>query len=229
MNWGVPDWRLAEGYEGERTLREWWWEFTRRRPDYRELWLQARPLQEKWVEANLDWCGEIAKTDGCTLEEAIDWKRSRHVPNGQIREVQRRFRLSAIPDPRVVFDEHFLRHVFYSDRATAVRYGRFDAVEKDQSGSFILMRFNLDRPIEEQLAFAKDYLKQMQEYQKGKAITRRPRQSNWPIFLRALDARDADATLGEMAEVLWPGQTKTAQSARDTYEAACELRDNFPI
>jgi hypothetical protein len=80
-------------------------------------------------------------------------------------------------------------------------------------------------------------LREMQAETYGaKKSTRRPRYQNWPLYLRALDAHDADASLPRMASVFWPEdynsggkREKTHQSARDVLEAAIEVRDNFPV
>ena len=40
-DWGVPDWTDEAAYLRKITDREWWWQFTRRRPDYREYYTPA--------------------------------------------------------------------------------------------------------------------------------------------------------------------------------------------
>ena len=216
---GVPDWRDADPYpEVETTtIRQWWWEFTRRRPDYRNLWESARPLE-----------GEA----------------HRYAPD--VDEFRLKFELSVIHDPALSLSDWDLMHYRYPKNYSrspreylAEQWGK-PGVEQsaaiaehrgklaDERGHR-LYNFDLTQPLGPQFARAEHYLKLVQEELYGKAATRRPRQANWANFLRVLDGRDAGASLAEIAVVLWPGQEKTPQSARDTFDAACELRDNFPI
>ena len=65
----------------------------------------------------------------------------------------------------------------------------------------------------------------------GKQNTLKPRRDLWPLYLRALDAKDAGASYDSMCKSFWPNELdkKTPQSARDVYEAAEALRNNFPF
>jgi hypothetical protein len=89
--------------------------------------------------------------------------------------------------------------------------------------------FDLSRPLAEQLVLAEELLSGWQREYHGRKNARKPHLDNWPLFLRAIDARDAGATYAAMVKAFWPGQDKSPQSARDTHKAACQLRDNFPI
>jgi len=218
-DWGVPDWRDASAYPKAETTatREWWWEFTRRRPDYRRLWQGAHPLE-----------GET----------------HRYAPD--VDEFRLKFELTLIHDPALAlsdWDLKFYRHPKnYSrsprellaerwskpgaEKAAAIAEHRGRLAEDE---GHLLYNFDLSHPLGPQLEQAERYLKLVQEELFGKVGPRRPRPDNWTNFLRVLDGRDAGASLAEIAVVLWPGQEKTPQSARDTFDAACALRDNFPI
>ena len=93
--------------------------------------------------------------------------------------------------------------------------------------------FDLSRPIGTQIEKVKKDLPQEQEHHFGMENTRSPQKENWPLHLRALDAKDSGASYSEMAEAFWPDLwhvgEKTAPSARDTYFAAVRVQDNFPI
>lgn len=242
MDWGVPDWRDAAAYPATGdalTIREWWWQFTRRRPDYRQLWQRLWPELQNFVEANSEWCRVLTEDEG-SLNSAIETRWARVHLAGYLHELRTRFRLKGLADPRIGDrNDDQLRHLHYAeDRAAAVEYYSLEAVREDQQDGFVLYRFNLDRPIDEQLEDAKKYLSDMQRHAKGKAVEWRRHRSKWPLYLRALDAKDAGASQPEMADVFWTRRNqrradgkieKPPQSARDTYAQACELRDNFKI
>lgn len=227
-DWGVPDWREADPYPSteETTAREWWWEFTRRRPDYRDLWEQAKPRE------------------GCSHRFAPD-----------VDAFRIRFELSVIHDPSRRYTDSDLMHYRYA-RAGALYSPRdvflnsvghmpdapdtanADRLSKLQEAEGLFhYSFDLSKPLGPQLEHAEAFLRDVQADLSGSVLTRRARTANWPLFLRALDAKDAGATYREMRDVFWPSRAersdgkegKTEQSARDTYKAACELRDNFPI
>lgn len=198
-------------------MREWCWEFTRRRPDYRALWDGAAPLPGR---------------------------EHRYAPD--VDEFRLKFELSVIHDPASRFTDWDLMSFRYPrnyerspvepllEQAGSRGAERFSAraVRRQklaEDAGDTLYNFDLSRPLGPQIARAQRNLTEAQEAIYGKVSTRRPRPANWREFLRAIDGRDARASFAKIANQLWPGQEKTPQSARDTYAAACDLRDNFPI
>jgi hypothetical protein len=104
-----------------------------------------------------------------------------------------------------------------------------ERAERSEAQGIVHYSFDLSQPLRAQLKKAAAQLEGMQEYRFGKKNSRKPRRDNWPLFLRAIDARDAGAKLVEMRDAFWPGYPdKSEQSARDIHTAACHLRDNFP-
>ena len=233
---GVPDWRDASAYPDPKltTVRRWWWEFTRRRPDYRELWDGANEAEGRLYRLAPD-------VDAFRLE----------------------FELSVIPDPACRFTDWQLMH-FHHPRNFAQspreQLREQDAHERllEQAGhphvdlvlaadahrgqlaedeGHVLLNFDLSRSLAPQLEKAEHYLRTVQKELFGKVGTRRPRPDNWREFLRAIDARDAGATFREIRDVFWPHlaehsdgkKGKTEQSGRDIYLAACNLRNNFAL
>lgn len=227
-DWGVPGWREASAYPqpDQPTVREWWWEFTRRRPDYRALWDAAD------------------KRDGHAYRFAPD-----------VDAFRLKFELSVIHDPARRCTDWDLMHYRLSragglstprdaflnsvgHRPDAPETGHADKLSKLQNDEGLFLHsFDLSKPLGPQLEHAEAFLRNVQAELYGSVLTRRPRTANWPLFLRSLDAKDAGATYRDMRDVFWPSraerkdgkESKTEQSARDTYAAACELRDNFPI
>ena len=91
-------------------------------------------------------------------------------------------------------------------------------------------RFNLNEPLEPQLEKARKALVDLQTKQLGKKIYRRPRRERWPLYLRVLDARDCGASWQKIGGTLWPRSNGNVKDkARQTYELAIAVRDNFPI
>jgi hypothetical protein len=88
--------------------------------------------------------------------------------------------------------------------------------------------FDLQRPLQPQIEHAEALLREAQRDRIGREV-RGGHKGLWPEYLQVLDARDAGATYLEIAEVLRPGGQKEPFWARDRYQAACQLRDNFPI
>ena len=223
--WGVPDWHDVTAYPADLPHREWWWEFTRRHPDYRVMW------------------------EGAAALDSHDYRCAPDVDAFRLR-----FQLSVIRDPAQLFTDWQLMHYHYGPNyarsprepllkqldhpsiahslAAASRRQKF---QEDKGHT--LYNFDLSQPLGPQFERAKQYLKTIQAELFGKQNARKNRTLNWPLYFRALDAKDDGATYAKMKEVFWPGRDrnasgsakKTDQSARDTYEAARRLRDNFPI
>lgn len=205
----MPDWREADAYPDAEgiTQRQWRWEFTRRRPDYRALW-------------------DLAEDDG---QDGV-----RCAPD--VDEFRLLFQMTLIRDPTgSVSDQDLIINSYpanggFSATAFVDDYpNKKRQAELAKEKGLYFFRFDLSQPLGLQLERAERSLQSLQLSRYGKTATRRPRQANWRDFLRAIDARDAGASFAAIAAGLWPGQEKTPQSARDTYVAGCELRDNFPV
>lgn len=211
-DWGVPDWKNAAAYSAKTasTGRKWndlkWrWEFLRRRPDYRAAWTHWAP-----IEANrLARASEALKKAGSNVTLVMGTA-STDDPD----TCREHFQLTGLLDPRCDFDEFEL-------------WGAFCDADEERDG--IRYLFDLKKPIAPQMSKAEKLLKALQENERGGRVTNKPHRDLWPLYLRALDAKNARATLAEMAAGLWPDQVKVAQSARDTLNAAREVRDYFPL
>ncbi len=237
MDWGVPDWRDANAYPSPNGLNlyEWWWEFTRRRPDYRELWTSGK--------AGSCWDSRTKETQ--------------YYP-ADLHRLRLSFQLNVLLDPTISYPASKLSAHYFSlngwappptrtvsealkDIRSLVEHlgpGEIDqqiaeeerkAAAAEEAG-LMLYSFDISKPLGPQLDRAEAFLTFWQDRRFGKQNTRRAgRRYNWPRFLRALDAREEGATYSMMKVVFWPGQTKEDTAARDTYEDAVRLRDNFPI
>lgn len=83
--------------------------------------------------------------------------------------------------------------------------------------------FDLDRPINSQIAEVKTILEKGQKAIHGKLISPRRHPKKWFTYLRVLDAREDGASWSEIADLLTV-TAGTPQAARDTWEQANELR-----
>ena len=203
MDWGVPDWRDACAYCDQRTTREWGWEFLRRRKDYREAWL-ARAH-----------CARVLEVPEVSTATADD-----------VDVLRITYGLSRLIDPSAHLDDWILMQLLNQPYGYGQGYRTeriTDVMEAHRKEAVI---FDLIRPLEPQLKAAKRYLVAIGADNKGAP---KPRRSNWSSSLRAIDAADAGATLAEIAEALWPGQTKTPGSARDTIAAARAVQLRAPF
>lgn len=254
MNWGVPDWKDARAYPAPDALTtcEWRWQFTRRRPDYRDLWLKWSPLNEAQILEHKEEYETLAARSGQTIDIFLD-----SAPTDDHHSVRLKYHMSALRNPAKEFSHWQLmggsfppNHAHYPNTHSAMMLARTliekfpgyidDEIELRKRSDELLKAegviyysFDLSQPLEPQFQKARDHLASVQQERNGRQNIRRPRRDNWPLYLRALDARDSEATFAEMAEAFWPDDyaygVKTLQSARDTYDAACQVRDNFPL
>lgn len=228
-DWNLPDWKTSDLYPEteQRTKLEWWWEFTRRRPDYRELWTTASAKQDI---------------------------RNGTVTSDDYRSLRKHFHLSRVLDPALDANHEDLW--WRINRATGlheeIASGGWDdfesfqhkdlfeqrnkRLEADQRHKIVTYRFDLSLPIGPQIKAAEIMLQEEQGHRVGAVPVPKTNRSKFPLYLRALDAREQGATYAEMTDVFWPdrrdadhGAVKRATSARDVYVAAVRLRDNFPI
>jgi hypothetical protein len=228
VDWGVPDWRDGSAYPSrpeDFTDLEWWWEFTRRNLEYREIWLRHCPRGEQSI----------------SLQPETYAFMHHRLKLTRLADPRRRFedgRLHWMKAPRVFlepFEDGRQRQAgadaMLEGTASAETLVRFAAERDNRRTDLGLCRiaFDLTKPLTPQLEETKRVLEHQKVRRDLEAASPKPRQHGWANFLRVLDARDAGASLSQIAAVLWPDQEKTPGSARDTFEAACRLRDNFPL
>jgi hypothetical protein len=207
---GLPDWRIRTEYPDpdSTTVREWWWEFTRRRPDYRQAWVDAAP-NNKW---------------GYRCAADVDaWRL--------------KFEMSVIYDPSQSFTDWELMQMRYpanagwQPSALDPKALNMHNSRKRAEAAHGLYRYSFDltRPLSPQIERAKRQMALIQAELYPSVTSRRLLKKLWPDYLRALDARDNGATYAEIAAELNPLDAESEFWARDRCEAAIRLRDNFPI
>ena len=232
---GTPDWRDAAAYGDVKrwTLGRWRWAFFRRRDEVRAFFDERAEPQYEGDFA--EWQRACARND---LEPAerdfiLDHPpRQPHDPRFYARctpEEQDRFGYMAIYNPRIGEVSNWENVVEQRDSFEwSVSGERGDKVlpSRKLEKHHVVIAFSTARPLAQQLADAASYLKGLQKYRLGHHPQKRRHPTKWLGYLRALDAREADATWQEIS-ALYPQTNQTEQTARDTWEAANALRFNF--
>lgn len=211
--WGVPDWRSADGYERKNwNINQWRWQFIRRRADLRAEFdrlaqrVYADKLELFEAEPDLFPDGIVLRPSdpGFTVATRLIHGGHEHLPN-----------------PRI--SEQPFQAISWNDRSDAWRR----PVGDEQDG-FLRFEFDLSRPLAPQLKTAERFLKEFQRLRVGKLVQFRQHREKWPTYLRVLDARNEGASWSEIAPIL-RFTTGTDQNARDVHQQAEDLCFNFPI
>jgi hypothetical protein len=88
--------------------------------------------------------------------------------------------------------------------------------------------FDLNKPLEEQLRKAKTGLKRAQVDLLSSALDWRRHEDKWPLYLRAIDAREAGETLDSIGLHVLGRIDDAAQHARNTLRQATDLSFSWP-
>jgi hypothetical protein len=241
--WGIPDWRDPASYgDFEKWSDErWHWEFTRRRTDVREFFDQW--AASAYAENQLPQPTPPARS---TPKERAPHESGFMVEC--IREEPWRLGMRFVPNPRIGLQPHYQ---FFFDPMRSIATGWRDESDVNETLEIVttgwregrevnapvevVLSFRLDQPLEPQLKEARNYLRISQRANYGKLLQLRPLPEKWLLYLRALDARAAGASLRDIAKALLPKRIDEAgdaadareQKARDVWEAADALRFNF--
>jgi hypothetical protein len=224
--WGLPNWRDPTSYGdvNKWSKERWRWEFTRRRPDYREAF-----------EASAQKSYEIA--------------RAIHGPRVAILSPEQpgfcaqttwppKFGLAALPNPRIseqpwhviTFTSDRIR--FYRGEGPDLPYDGERTAHVDVPENRLAVVFDLTGPIGPQLKTLRNTLKLYQELAMGKKIpVRRRHPKKWFMYLRVLDGRKAGASWDQLTAALPHMRSnvrREPQAAAQVHEAAQALMFNWP-
>lgn len=204
--WGLPDWLDSSTYgdTARWDMDRWRWEFYRRRKDLRaffDLWA-SDPRNQK-LSSNQ---GLNPFDPGFRALSGPEGPSSVHL-----------FGYFGLPNPRIgdqpkhviIPSESFLRPLRVYDPAKRPPHthspplGVIRRYEYGLKLQFheIAIRFDVNRPLVEQIDYARDVLRRKQTDIHGKLIQRRPHPKKWLSYLRALDAREADVPWARITEV----------------------------
>jgi hypothetical protein len=224
---GVPDWTDAAAYPVELTDRQWWWEFTRRRPVYRAMWKTQSALGAPDNDTLMAADYQTLRLD-FQMSRLLDPRKSysdwrlmnHHYPTngGFERDEYRR-----LEDAKYMMETPELRGCLEESIAKWKRLA-----DLEEEAGIYHFTFNLKKPLKEQLNDAKVLLQHIQDELYGRQ-KRKPEKHKWPSYLRVLDARDLRASWSSIGEALWPGDKGNLDRARKHHKAAVGVRDHFPI
>jgi hypothetical protein len=203
-NWGVPEWRDANAYPDPETtsIEQWHWEFLRRRQDYREDWLMH-------YQANAAHWHEHKHPDGPVNYVCVAFPYFTSEPSPGLQECLDRYNLRSLWDPSIEVHHWQYRPHFHklSDIPDTIRRMLSDPehyLENDPEAmpellrrmddqGLLLCAFDVHNPVDEQLEGVRERLLWVQKGFKDKPIKKgRAHAAKWPLYLRILDARDAD-------------------------------------
>lgn len=191
---------------------QWRWEFLRRRPDYREVWI-----------SNYDQCQ--AKYDRMVEEQPhLDRELYRAV-GPTYRSVCEPFGVNRIMAPWCEYSRlgtGFWKPSFGWSLGTisgnVPLEGLVEQSEEWHDRGVTLFAFDLNRPFDEQLPHVRSHFEAIQkERLSDTPKTGRRHLEKWPKYLRAIDARDQEATYADLYL-----EIELAGLSRHDYDAALD-------
>lgn len=225
--WGIPDWQDAAAYGDVTgwTFNRWRWEFYRRRDDLRECFdAHAEETYQHWQK--------FAGKPGFPAAHLRP-----HEPGFCAmvnEEVLNAFSYPALPNPRIGEQPAWAIIPNAPEDSTVTHVSEY-APE-----GFHRIDFDLNKPLEPQLAHARDILRWHQGDIHGKRLQKRRHPARWLAYLRVLDARASNASWSEIANLFYRQGVldrrknplggymgPPPQAARDMWDAADALRTNF--
>jgi hypothetical protein len=253
--WGLPDWRdpAAYGDVASWDFNRWRWEFYRRRDDLR-AYFDAKMeyiLRNKPRDAGIPGLAEMPTRP----EELPFWTivvdieaRARFgyspLPNPRIGEQPEDLIRPMVRDGVAVCLEgeggwtgkkHFrgtvgdrlkLYRVALTEEQALSLKAALESLPLPLKPHEAAIVFDLNRPIEPQLAHARNLLRRRQSRRHGRLLQKRRHPGKWLGYLRTLDAREDGASWAEIA-ALHPNTAQTEQAARDVWEQARALCFNL--
>lgn len=217
--WGVPDWRDARAYPTADELDdlEWRWEFLRRRHGYRLDWLRPDTDFQPATRARYF-------LDVYDLELPFD-------PRLSIRALAEGLSASARRGNPDVFAFPVSGLVPFRRALLSRQFATLDEIERIIPGhptaDDVFVRFDLREPIKPQLEQIGFLLEKLRAEAYGDDSVTKKRKQLWPHYLRLLDAKDAGASLSEMASALSIHGKRSQDRAHDTLAAAEALRRDW--
>lgn len=227
--WGLPNWQDPSSYGDTRhwTVNRWRWEFTRRRPDYRQAFDDAAQASLSRAQALYSEkpAGRILSIDepGFCADERWPPK----------------FGLSALPNPRISNQpQHVLS--FLPLHPSEIYVGEGPEWPNDNDATAIVhvpkgrlaVVLDLARPMSAQLDELKASLEATQEIEVGKPVTRRSHPTKWLTYLRVLDGRESGASWSDLTAALGKAMRSNLshepQAAAQVHKAAQTLMFNWP-
>lgn len=221
------DWTDASQYPDSDSTRieQWVWEFVRRNPQYQVDWETEYAGYPKRQPSRPGLF-----TAGVDPEEAIYTTYAEHGRSYYLDE----YGLSYVINPAVAEpSERFLHFNFKPGRVHLP--GHYTDSENEEPDDIAFVTIDLNYPLARQFMIARVSLAQLQHtreimFQK-KTRGKHNSPSNWPGYLRVLDAVKKDVSNEHIAACIYPDHSNTYpdyngnQTVRDDLAAAERLRD----
>lgn len=190
---GVPNWHDASAYPAADTTTpaQWRWQFLRRRPDYREAWL------EHYDECQL-------RFDAMDAQGLLDDRHRYRAVGSTFRAVCEPFNVERIAAPWA--DDpglNFWRKSYGWAKGTPSQNVSIESLvdqsEQHEAAGIVLLAFDTTRAFDEQIEAIRHHFEARQKDRHG-AVLRPQRQHKrkWSTYLRAIDARDQEATYADL-------------------------------
>jgi len=219
--WGVPNWRDESDYPSEKTsLNTWRWEFTRRRPDYRDEWHKYKwETYELWKQVHGE--DRTLHPDGCGFRVNIP---------GSLRK----YGLISCPNPAEATPKLGgggpVIHLFENNGGSFVS-GISDEPRSTTiflDAMCVAVTFDLSKPLGKQIERARKNLEMNQKFKTGENPSFRRHTSKWSTYLRVIDARDDEQTYGTIAREILRYTRDEDQAGYQEWKLARNLMFNFP-
>lgn len=254
--WGIPDWRNEKAYgdvEAWSTDR-WRWEFFRRRDDLRKCFDERaeREYQSNQLLLNDPTiCVDVFAGKPSDPGFTVGFDESRELfgyisvpnprigaqPDGVIKPIDSYWSYrnvidgarrtgEEIPGRQVKDQLNSAGIALTADQERSLKFSLLKAFPVMLEPHEVAVKFDLNNPIEPQLKKAKDLLRSYQIRRVGKLIQKRKHTEKWLSYLRSLDAKEANASSSEIADI-HTHTAQTAQTVRDILEQAEALCFNF--
>jgi hypothetical protein len=208
----MPNWKDPKAYKKKLDRAGWAWEFMRRNPIYRadhakaaDAWAQV-PRQGQFFMG-----GGAYKAEQFARELGAKWGQLDPIANPDRDEVPRFLLAGPIePDGEQVAGFYLLEE--QSDTP-------------QQQLEFATLTFDLRRPLNPQLSRARLLLR---ERKKSVATVRpvRSSESQWPLYLRVLDAKEAGAKTSEIIAAIY-AYRKLREEINKIYAAQDRVADHW--
>lgn len=215
-DWGIPDWRDAAAY-GDTSMwsqGRWRWEFLRRREDLRR---DYELFKQEAFETRLRMAETLGTPDDRPLPDHLGFTTA---PLGG-----EPYGYTGIPCPK--FSEQpdaLLEAISIMSPLKAFYPGsQYSSLTIDGEADLVIV-FDLDRHIGEQLKAAEDLLSKYQVGRHGGLLLNRKHKGKWLRYLRVLDARSDKISWSEIARALLLPTQSTPQAAKGVWDQARALQ-----
>ena len=237
--WIRPNWKKIDQYSNMKdvSIYRWYWEFLRRREDY-----QCDFLKYSLITYTNDL--KRALQNGAPQEDVLS--PDKYGFKALIPGSFSKYFTSTCFNP--CEDNPPLSFMYRHRMAMSIYSGEYaenkGEIKTTLDDGEILLKFDLDRPINNQIDDAKSVLQERQLSRKGKLIQRRVHSDKWLNYIRALDVKTNNETFKEIGlylgvddlsdSALWDNQSdKDDDSLKSEgvkiVKAAEEVQFNFPF